>query len=114
MKVLLVGNGGTVLELMRHFIMKWNHEVVVAEGGGNIVKEVESLNEYDVVVMSTLFVVKYFRNGQKFVCPSVVCSIESSIKTPVEEAGGIFVDKCSRNFIDDLCAALDKIAKERV
>ena len=117
MKILLAGNGATVLELMRYFIVKWGYEVVVVDGDDNIVRELESLNKYDMVVMSTAFVMKYFKNESRFVFPSVVCSLESSIKTHVEESGGIFVDKCSSRFMDELRAALvviaDKIAKER-
>lgn len=118
MNVLLAGSGSTVLELMRYFIVKWGHAIVVANGDDNIKKELTSLNKYDVVVISTMLVMKYFfKNGSRFVIPSVVCSLESSIKTPVEESGGIFVDKGSRRFIDELRVALDsiaaKIAKEK-
>ncbi len=113
MKVLLVENGATILELIRYFIVKWGHEVTVKNGDDNIKKELESLNKYDAVVIGTMFVMKYFKNGAKFVFPSVVCSLESSIKTHVEESGGIFVDKGNRRFIDELRAALNKIGKER-
>lgn len=110
MNILLAGNGATVLELIRYFLVKWGNEVVVADGDDNIAKELELSNKYDVVVMGTATVIKHFKNSPRFTSPYVVCSIESSLKTPVEESGDIFVDKGSRRFIENLHVALDKIA----
>ena len=112
MKVLLAGNYSSVLEPIRLFVAKFGHEVTVANGDESISKELESVDKYDAVVISTAFLIQRFKkDSSSFILPSVVCSIEPSIREPVENlVGGIFVDKGSWSFVDELRAALDKIA----
>ena len=110
MRIFVAGNGATVLELIRYFIVKWGHDVTVANGDEDVAKGLELLNKCDAVVMCTSTIMKHFRNGSRFTLPSIMCSSLLDLKVHVEEFGGIFVDNGSRNFVNELRAALDKIA----